>query len=585
MAEEESWPGPSNDSRRDYTDTGVVIIGAGVGGMCVAIDLITRNNSRDFVILEKSAGVGGVWYDNTYPGCGADVQSIMYSYSFAQNSEWSRSLPGQKEILAYFTRVAQHYRLYEHIRFGSLVEGSTWDENSKKWHTNVKLAQGSREAETNPGYTISSNFLVSAVGQLNQPRYPDIQGLNGFTGKTMHSSRWDWSYDLTGKTVALVGTGCSAVQILPEVAKFAKKVTVFQREPHWIIPRGDYEIPESTRALYRLFPYLQDYWRRRHICDREATHAALSFGTHEENKTVKKMALDHMHEQLPNQPELWEKLTPKYALGCKRIVMSDSFYPALARPNVHLETRHIHSIKDDVIRVTGKDGQLADAEPHYDLIICATGFRAQEFLHPLKIVGRNGRVLHDQWKDGAQAYLGTCAEDMPNLGIILGPNSGLLHNSFILMIEAQSRYISGLVKPVLEARKQGKTLSLTPRHEKMEQYNKEIQERLQSFAVTDNGCNNWYKTDSGRITNLWPGLVKEYQQLLERVYYQDYEVGGTGKEIVESKPSHKVGRAKEELGTLEQLSLKTLVAFSTTAVVGGIVLRNMGLGSVLKVGW
>ncbi|KAK9417249.1 putative FAD-binding monooxygenase [Seiridium unicorne] len=585
MTTQESYPGASTSSRRDYTDTAVVIVGAGIGGMCVAIDLIKRNNCRDFVILEKSSGVGGVWYDNTYPGCAVDVQSIVYSYSFAQNTEWTREMPLQKEVLAYLTRIAQEYRLYEHVRFASTVEEASWDDGLKKWRTSVKVATGSKEAEASSAYTIDSDFFVSAVGQLSQPKYPDIDGLDTFSGKTMHSSRWDWSYDMTDKKVALIGTGCSAVQILPEVARVAKKISVFQREPHWVVPRGDFPIPALTRTIYRYFPQLQRHWRRLAMDENEAGHASQAFHRHEENEKLKQMGLDMMHQQLPDRPDLWEKLTPKFALGCKRVVASDFYFPALNSPHVELETRPIHSIRDTAIRVAGADGQPEDAETDYDLIIFATGFKAQDFLHGLKVAGLNGQTLQRSWKDGARAYLGVSAEGMPNFGMVLGPNTGLLHNSFILMIEAQSRYINGLIKPVLETRAQGRSLSLTPRHEITEEYNVEIQQRLQAFAVTDEGCHSWYKIGSGRITNLWPGLVKEYQQRLERVDYGDYTADGSGQIVLRKKSSHNVGRVVEEAGALEKLSFGTLAALSTTAVVGGYLMRSLVQSGTLRIRW
>ncbi|PQE04429.1 flavin-binding monooxygenase protein [Rutstroemia sp. NJR-2017a BVV2] len=575
MTFEKSWPELSMSSEQPFTNTSVVIVGAGIGGMCAAIDMIKRNNSRDFVILEQSSGVGGTWHANTYPGCAVDLQSIVYSYSFAPNSNWSRDFPGQKEILSYLTRVAQEYGLYEHIRFCSTVESATWDDKLKKWNTNVRVANGSKDAEATSNYTISSDFFVSAVGQLSQPKWPKIDGLDSFKGKTMHSAQWDWTYDLKDKRIAVVGSGCSAVQIVPELAKVAKKVTVFQRTPHWILPRGDYEIPSLRKTLYRYFPFWQRHWRRRYMDLNEKEYVSNNFVEHEENRKLKEMALDMMHEQLPHKPEMWEKLTPKYPVGCKRVVVSDFFFPTLNRPNVELEARHIHSINDHTIRVVGDGGQAEDADSHYDLIVFATGFRANDFLYPMKIYGWNGQALHEMWKDGARAYKGTSAEEMPNLGIILGPNTGLLHNSFITIIEAQSRYINGLIKPVLEARKQGGSLSLTPRSEKTEEYNANLQHLLKNFAANDSRCTNWYKTESGLITNLWPGMVLDYQKLMEQVDYEDYEAEGSFKSIVQKRRSYKVGRVVEEGGVLEKLSLANFVALGTSAVLGGFLMRRL----------
>lgn len=373
-------------------------------------------------------------------------------------------------------------------------------------------------------------------------------------------------------TFVCVSVGCSAVQIVPELAKVAKKVTVFQRTPHWIVPRGDYIISDWRKALYRYFPFWQRYWRRRYVDLNETEYISNNFAGHEENQKLKQVALDMMHEQLPDQPELWAKLTPHYPLGCKRVVVSDFFYPSLNCPNVELEDRPIRSINEDTVRLGNTAGQPEEAGSAYDLIVCATGFRATNFLHPMRIFGRNGCALHEMWKDGAQAYQGTCADDMPNFGMVLGPNTGLLHNSFILMIEAQSRYINGLIKPVLEARRQGGMLSLTPRPEKTAAYNAELQRRLKDFAVNDSQCDNWYKTGSGLITNLWPGMVLEFQKLMERVDYGDYDAEGSFTHIVRERPLRMVGRVVEEGGILEKLSFTKAAVLSLGMIIGGLLL-------------
>lgn len=307
----------------------------------------------------------------------------------------------------------------------------------------------------------------------------------------------------------------------------------------------------------------------------ETEYISNNFAEHEENKKLKQAALEMMYNQLPNRPDLWEKLTPKYPVGCKRVVVSDFFFPALNLPNVELEARPIHSINDHTVRIVNTDGQAEDADSHYDLIVFATGFRANDFLYPMEIYGQNGRALHEVWKYGARAYQGTSADYMPNLGIILGPNTGLLHNSFILIIEAQSRYINGLIKPVLEARKQGGALSLTPRLERTEEYNAKLQHLLKDFAANDTRCTNWYKTESGLITNLWPGTVLDYQKLMEQVNYGDYESEGSSKSIVQELSSYRVGRVIEEGGILEKLSLAKVMVLSTSAIIGGFLMRRL----------
>ncbi|KAK4561765.1 hypothetical protein LTR86_004444 [Recurvomyces mirabilis] len=572
MAGDMPWPEVAIGNK-NHANAAVVIIGAGISGMCTAIDLIKRNNCRNFIILEKSAGVGGTWHDNKYPGCCCDVWSSLYSYSFAQNSDWTREYPGQEEILSYLTRIAQEYKLYQHVRFNTTVDEARWDDEIQKWRTKVSTAPGSKEAEFNPEYEIKSDFLVSAVGQLNQPAYPKIDGLDSFDGKKMHSARWDWSYDLKDKKIALIGNGCTAVQILPEIAKEAKHVTVFQRTPNWVVPRADQPITPLMRNMLRYVPPLR--WRKRaaQMDFREWTYGAIVDPSSEPAKQFKELALDMLHRQLPDQPEMWKKLTPTYTLGCKRIIISDDYYPAINQDNVSLETRPIASVSGKDVKVKTAGGDAVDTDTDYDLLVCATGFRTLEFMHPIKIYGKGGRSLNDIWKDGAHGYNGTCVTDLPNFAMLYGPNTNLGHNSIILMIEAQSKYINGLIKPVLEARKQGTSLSLRPKDEKVKAYNERVQEVLKNSSFNDSTCNSWYKNEQGMITNNWSGTVVEYQEILSKVDYNDYIAEGSGKAIVERQKSLKVGRVVEET----QVSDKALLALglvSTAAVVGGFLLRN-----------
>ncbi|KAK1815078.1 hypothetical protein LTR12_010502 [Friedmanniomyces endolithicus] len=572
MAGDLPWP-EVPIGNKNHANAAVVIIGAGIAGMCTAIDLIKRNNCRNFIVLEKSAGLGGTWHDNKYPGCCCDVLSTLYSYSFAQNSDWTREYPGQEEILAYLIRVAQEYKLYPHIRFNTTVEEARWDDELKKWRTKVTTPKGSKEAEFSPEYEIKSDFLVSAVGQLNQPAWPKIQGLDDFSGKKMHSARWDWSYDLTDKKIALIGNGCTAVQILPEIAKVAKQVTVFQRTPNWVVPRLDQPVSPFMRNVLRYVPPIR--WRKRagQMDFREWSYQAIVDSKSAPATMFRDMAIEMMHKQLPDQPEMWEKLTPTYSLGCKRIIISDDYFPALDLPNVDLETRPIHSINNHSVKVTGPNSEPEDVGPAYDLLICATGFQTLEFLHPINLYGKNGRSLRDVWKNGARSYNGTCVENMPNFGILYGPNTNLGHNSIILMIESQSRYINGLIRPVLEARRRGEGLSLAPRVERVEEYNEEVQRVLMESSFNDPSCNSWYKNEAGLITNNWSGTVVEYQQMLSQVDYDDYDAEGSGAAIVREKRTHTVGRVVEE----SQVSDTTLVVMgllSTAALVGGFLMRN-----------
>jgi cation diffusion facilitator CzcD-associated flavoprotein CzcO len=367
------------------------------------------------VILEKSSGLGGTWRDNRYPGCCCDVWSHLYSYSFEQNPDWTREYPGQEEILSYLLGVAQKYGLYRYIRFNTAVEEAHWDDDKKEWKVDVRVL-GGKDAEFGDEYTISAGYLVSAVGQLNVPRLPDIEGLESFRGKMMHSARWDWSYELKDKKAAIIGNGATAAQIIPEVVKELGSLTIHQRTPNWIIPRMDAPIAAWKRGVYKYLPFVR--WRKRaDMMDfREAFYDAV---TDNDSAFAKMLEESHrllMKAQLADKQELWDKLEPKYKVGCKRVIISDDYFPVYNRENVRLDTGKIEKITEKGILSDGKEEEL-------DLIILATGFRTVEFMHPIKITGRNGRTLEQVWKEGGQALYGVGVEDMPNFGMLYGPNT------------------------------------------------------------------------------------------------------------------------------------------------------------------
>ncbi|KAJ6023057.1 hypothetical protein N7499_008375 [Penicillium canescens] len=551
---------------KDFTNATVVIIGAGISGMCMAIDLIKRNNCHNFVILEKGSSVGGTWNDNKYPGCCCDIWSSLYSYSFEQNPDWSREYPGQEEFHAYLVRIAEKYGLYKYIRFNSTVEEAQWDDNESNWKTSV-VVTGEKDSEYSNSYILKSDFLISAVGQLNLPRQPNIPGLEDFQGKMMHSARWDWSYDITGKRVAIIGNGATAAQIAPEVAQIASHLTIYQRTPNWIIPRGDGPVSAFQRALFKYLPPL--HWRKRalQMDFRESFHAVIKDDNSPFAQMIRDMSTASMKAQLATKPELWEKLVPDYAPGCKRIIITDDYYPTLARDNVELETRPITHITETGIEIEGFD------EQEYDLIVLATGFRTVEFMHPIQIYGANGRPLQDIWKDGAVAYNGVTVEDLPNFGMFYGPNTNLGHNSIVLMIEAQSRYLNGIVGEVIRARQQGKTLSLKPKLAVLKSFNEKLQTALRNTSFADPNCNSWYKRDDGVITNNWSGTVIDYQLNLSKVEWQDYVVDGTGKGDVEGKAATKLGRVREET-LLSDTSLLMVGAVSLLSAVGYFAARS-----------
>ncbi|KAJ5777321.1 hypothetical protein N7520_000567 [Penicillium odoratum] len=526
----------------------------------MAIDLIKRNDCRNFVILEKGSSVGGTWNDNKYPGCCCDVWSTLYSYSFEQNPKWTREYPGQEELHAYLVGVAEKYSLYKHIRFNSTVKEARWNDTESKWETSVKMT-GQKDSEFSDSYIINSDFLISAVGQLNAPQEPNIPGLKDFQGKMMHSARWDWTYDLKNKRIAIIGNGATAAQIIPEIAPQASHLTVFQRTPNWVVPRGDAPVSALQQALLTYIPPLR--WRKRalQMDYRESFHDAVFDKDSSFAQMMRDWSGGMLKDQLAGKPELWDKLTPNYAPGCKRVIISDDYYPALARDNVSLETRKI-------TRITKKGIEVDDCgEQEYDVILLATGFRTVEFMYPIQMYGANGRSLEDIWKDGATAYRGVTVEDLPNFGMFYGPNTNLGHNSIILMIEAQSRYLNSLVGEVMRVKQQGRKLSLKPTPEAVKDFNDRIQEVLRNSSFADPNCNSWYKRADGVITNNWSGTVVEYQEELSQVQWQDYIAGGSGKSLIAKKRPTYLGRVKEE-SFFSSTSL-LLGTVGTLVIVGG----------------
>ncbi|EEH11581.1 monooxygenase [Histoplasma capsulatum G186AR] len=524
---------------RNYTEAAVVIIGAGMSGMCTAISLL-KNDIHNFVIVEKSGGLGGTWRDNKYPGCCCDINSHLYSYSFEQNPSWSRLYPSQEEILMYLHDVAEKYKLFRYIRFNSTVEEARWDDDARKWRIVVKVAGESKDAEFADQYTLTSDFLVSAVGQLNSPSYPPIPGIEDFQGRIIHSARWDWTYDIKGKRVGIIGNGATAAQIIPVIAPDVAQLTVFQRTPNWVIPRLDTGIPKLVRALFQYFP--PSLWRLRSwMMDmRESSHDAIADQNSEYAVRARTISLSLMKKQLPNRPELWEKLVPNYPMGCKRVIISDDYFPTFLRDNVTLETRPITEITENGINVDG-------AAHEFDVIVLATGFRTVEFMHPIQVYGINGRALSDIWSGGARALYGIAAESLPNFGMLYGPNTNLGHNSIILMIEAQAKYIQAMISAVLQARQVGESLKILPDPKRMDSFNDELQSVLGTTSFAHPNCHSWYKRADGRVTNNWSGTVVQYQKLLSRVRWADFILDGYGAQqlAVKQKQKH-LGRVREE---------------------------------------
>lgn len=473
---------PGNETRVQR----VAVIGAGFAGLCMAIRL-RRAGIDDFTVFEKADDLGGVWRDNTYPGAGCDVPSALYSYSFAQHGRWSRSFPPQREILAYLHRCAEKYDLARHLRLGVEVTAARYDESAEAW-----------TLTTSDGDEHVARVLVSGVGQLNRPRYPDVPGLRTFTGTSFHSARWRHDHDLTGRRVAVIGTGPSAVQFVPEVARQAAKLYVFQRSANWVIPKPDRAHgPVALGLLDKAAPLRLAL--RGMIYLRAETVVYWAIQGRRRGKLLEWVSRRHLKSQVTD-PALRAKLTPDFPMGCKRVLISDDWYPALSRENVELVTEPVSR----VIR-TGID---TDDGRHrsVDTIIYGTGFLATEFLRPMEIVGRGGVRLHDVWKDGAAAYLGVTVPGFPNMYMLYGPGTNLGHNSIIHMIESQAEYV---LRRVLAGGV----------YEVGEQEFATQQAKFESdvaATVFVGACDSWYKNSDGKVTTNWPLRTFSYRTALRR---------------------------------------------------------------------
>lgn len=449
-------------------------------------------------------------------------------------------------------RVAEKWGLYKHIRFNTAVEEARWNGDTNKWETKTQVANGSKDAESGNAYTVTSDFLVSAVGQLNAPQYPDIPGFDDFQGKIIHSARWDWNYDIAGKRIAVIGNGATAAQIIPEVAKEAANVTVFQRTANWVIPREDAIIPKWERNMYRYIPGA----RRRHRSNLMDVRESLLYNLIVTNDAggkdlLRQMSRDFMEKEIPNNAELISKLTPDYPPGCKRLIISDDFFEAMNKQHVTLETNKIQHFTTTGIVVDGKEYEV-------DMIVCATGFRTVEFMSPIKVFGLNGRNLADVWSDAPRAYLGMTVESLPNFAMLYGPNTNLGHNSIILMIEAQSRYITELASKVLQAKAAGGSLIIAPSPATVKHFNDQIQQDLSKSTYADSSCNSWYKLDNGLITNNWSTTVIDYQKQTSRINWKDFLISGSSSSQLLSHDSSYIGRVKEET-TFGSLTLSAMV--------------------------
>ncbi|SFW56067.1 flavin-containing monooxygenase [Amycolatopsis australiensis] len=481
----------------------VVIVGTGFSGLGQAIQL-EKAGIRDYVILEKADEVGGTWRDNSYPGCACDVQSHMYSFSYEQNPDWSRSFSPQPEIFEYLKRVADKYRLREKIRFGVELTGAHWDERDRRW-----------TATTKDGREFVAQFLVSGVGGLHIPQIPELPGIAKFAGQTWHSARWNHEYDLRGKKVAVVGTGASAIQFVPRIAPEVAELTLFQRTPPWIMPKPDHAMPRWARTLFKRVPGTQRLYRNALYWFLEAR--AIGFNGHPAiMKAGELIAKRHIAKGVQD-PALRKKVTPRYTMGCKRVLISNDYYPALNRPNVDVVTAGVKEVKAHSI----VDG--SGVEHEVDAIIYGTGFKVTDALEYLDITGVDGRNLAKEWAtEGMRTHKGITVSGFPNLFFLLGPNTALGHNSVVFMIESQSRYVVDAIK--LADSRDAAALDVRPGVQ--ERFQREIQDKLVKGVWTQGGCKSWYLDAKGVNRTIWPGFTWRYWLETRKVDPADYELSG-----------------------------------------------------------
>ena len=486
----------------------MAIIGAGLGGIGVGIRL-HQAGVTDFVILERATAVGGTWRDNTYPGCACDVPSHLYSFSFAPNPGWSHSFSRQPEIWRYVEDVTDQHGLREHLVFGTELVRADWDAALARWRL-----------RTNRG-EITADVLVSASGPLSEPSLPNVPGLADFPGEIFHSARWNHSYSLEGKRVAVVGTGASAIQIVPKIQPEVKHLVLFQRTPAWIVPRRDRRITEFEKRLYRQVPAAQRLARLGIYISRESLVGGFTKRP-AILKAAQRMALRNLAKSVPDT-ELRAKLTPDYVMGCKRILISSDFYPALRRPNVQVVASGLAKVDGNTL--TAKDGTSCEV----DAIILATGFHAVDAPIAERLYGADGLSLAQSWNGDMRALRGTTIAGFPNLCMVIGPNTGLGHNSMIYMIESQLNYILDYLATLDRTG----AAALDTRPGAQQAWCDDIERRMASTVWTTGGCVSWYLNAAGRNPTLWPGSTIGFRRATRHLDPAEYELirqgQGTGR--------------------------------------------------------
>jgi cation diffusion facilitator CzcD-associated flavoprotein CzcO len=471
----------------------VAIVGSGFSGLGAAIRL-KRQGVDDLVVLERADDVGGTWRDNGYPGCACDVPSHLYSFSFAPNPGWTRSFSPQPEIWDYLRRCARDHGVLPHLRLGHELLEAAWEDGTQRWR--LRTSQGS----------LTAQVLVLGTGPLSEPSIPALPGLDRFRGTVFHSAAWNHEHVLDGERVAVVGTGASAIQFVPHVQRLAGRLHLFQRTPPWILPRRDRAITPLEHWLFRTVPATQRLARLGIYWSREMSVAGFTLEPRLMG-LARRLALRHLRRQVPD-PELRARLTPAYTVGCKRILLSNDYYPALTRPNVEVLPTGVAEARERSL--VGSDG----TERQVDTIILGTGFHVTDAPAMQRVRGRDGRLLSEVWRSGMAAHLGTTVAGFPNLFMLVGPNTGLAHTSIVLMIESQLAYVLDALRH-MDAHGAG---SVEVRPESQAAFVDEVQERMRRTVWVRGGCASWYLDASGRNTTLWPGSTWAYRLRTRRFH-------------------------------------------------------------------
>lgn len=481
------------NAREDETSVDVGIIGAGFSGLCMAI-LLQEAGLRSFAVFEQSSNVGGTWRDNVYPGCACDIPSHLYSFSFELNSTWSRAYSPQAEIQRYLEHCTDKYEVRDRIQFSEGVRDATWNEAERRW---VVTTTRNRRWRV--------RYLVSGTGALSRPSVPSLAGAEAFAGPTFHSAEWRHDVDLRDKNVLIVGTGASAIQIVPALASQVKSLHVLQRTAPWILPKLDHRIPRWDAALLRFLPgYMRGRRWAIYLAQELLGLAMTRQGVF--SRLLERASRAHLRAHVKDAT-LLRRLTPDYRIGCKRILLSNEYVPAYSRPNVHLhEFAEFGSFTRSGVRFGSREIAL-------DAVIYCTGFKVTD-LPPVRYVGRGGRTLDAAWKDRAEAYYGVCVSNFPNLFLLVGPNTGLGHNSMVFMIESQARFILRAIRKSMLSGEHDVEVEQTAQ----DTFNASMEQRL-GRSVWNSGCSSWYQDRNGYNTTLWPGLSATYwiEMLLRRV--------------------------------------------------------------------